>query len=105
MSFVNQRLVVLYNCIIYTLAPQSNSPEYISNGPFTCAGSGWPPQERADGALRPDPNLRSAAAVHGEKPDGGQGRHLHQSGQRHTGDQEPHERHIQGGHDVLRLCN
>ena len=63
-------------------------------------------QHAEEGAARlcgPDPDVRAAAAVRRQESDGGQGGHLHQSGQRHPGDQEQYERRVQSGHHVFRM--
>ena len=52
---------------------------------------------------RPDSHLRPAVAVHREESDGRQSGHLHQSGRRHTRDQELHELRVQGGQHLLRM--
>lgn len=66
-------------------------------------GSCWCPQKGADGAPRSDPHLRSAAPVHCQEPNRREGCHIHQSRQCHTGNQKPHECHIQSGHHMFCL--
>lgn len=66
-------------------------------------GTCWIPEEGAAGLCGPDPDLRPAASVHREEPDGGEGGHFYQSGRRHPGDQECHELRLKSGHHLLRM--
>ena len=66
-------------------------------------GSGRSPEEGTVGLRGPNPDVRPAAAVRRQEPDRGQSGHLHQSGQRHPGDQELHERRLQSGDHLFRM--
>lgn len=74
-----------------------------SRTPQFCSGTGGDAEEGAAGLRGPDPDLCAAIAVRREKSDRGQGGHLHQSGQRDSGDQELHECRLQGRLHLLRV--
>lgn len=67
------------------------------------AGAGWATQERIAGEPGSRADARAAAAVHREKSNRWQGRHIRQGRQRHTRDEKSHERYIESRHHVLRL--
>lgn len=67
------------------------------------AGAEQHAEEGATGLRGPDTDVRAAAAVRRQESDGGQGGHVHQSGQRHPGDQEQYERRVQSGHHLFRM--